>query len=151
MKKIITLIALLTFSLTPPVFAADLLIEVGNIANNKGNIRLAVFAEKDKAKFPSGKPTMIINSKTSEKTPGIAVPAKEGSVYIKVFTPPGIYAVSAFQDENKNEKLDTNFFGAPIEPYGFSNDARAWFSAPDYSQAQFELMESGADISFDIM
>ncbi|WXU00124.1 MAG: hypothetical protein Ctma_0835 [Catillopecten margaritatus gill symbiont] len=147
MKKVIALTALLTSS----VFAADLLIEVGNIADSKGNIRVAIFSEADKARFPSGKPTMIINAKTAEKTPGISVAAKEGSVYIKASVPVGIYAVSAFHDKNKNEELDKSFFGVPTEPYGFSNDARGTFSAPPFSEAQFELKESGADISLDVM
>lgn len=146
MKKIL-LVAFLASS----AFAADLFIEVSNIQNDKGNIRVAVFAEKDQARFPNGKPTMIINAKTSKKTSGIAVPAKKGSVYIKVSTPVGVYAVSVFQDENKDEELNTNFFGSPTEPYGFSNDARGTFSAPPFSKAQFELMESGADIAFDLL
>lgn len=51
--------------------------------------------------------------------------------------PPGTYAVSCFHDLNNNGKLDTNLFGVPTEPYGFSNNARPKFRAPTWSEAQF--------------
>lgn len=54
----------------------------------------------------------------------------------------GSYALSVFADANGNQQLDTNFVGNPIEPYGFSRDARALFGPPDFEQARFEI---GAD------
>ena len=53
--------------------------------------------------------------------------------------PSGRYAVSAFDDVNGNGRLDRNFAGFPVEPYGFSRDARRLFRAPDFEQAAFEL------------
>lgn len=50
--------------------------------------------------------------------------------------PPGIYAVSCFHDVNGNGKLDTNWLGIPTEPYGFSNNARPKFRAPNWDEAQ---------------
>jgi uncharacterized protein (DUF2141 family) len=55
---------------------------------------------------------------------------------------PGIYAVSTFHDENDNDKLDTYFFGAPKESYGFSNNASRPFSAPSFNEAAFEIKEN---------
>ena len=37
---------------------------------------------------------------------------------------PGRYALAAYADLNGNRTLDLNFIGMPIEPYGFSRDAR---------------------------
>lgn len=56
--------------------------------------------------------------------------------------PPGMYAVATYHDINANKKLDKNMFGMPIELYGFSNDARATFSAPEFEDAKFELKSS---------
>ncbi len=42
----------------------------------------------------------------------------------------GKYAISVYQDANKNKKLDKNFWGAPTELYGFSNNPKVSFSAP---------------------
>ncbi len=51
----------------------------------------------------------------------------------------GTYGVAIFQDVNANGKLDTNMMGIPKEPYGFSNDAKAMFSAPSFEDAKFEV------------
>jgi len=47
------------------------------------------------------------------------------------------YAIAVFHDINSNGKLDRNALGLPLEPYGFSNNARSTFSAPSFSQASF--------------
>lgn len=47
----------------------------------------------------------------------------------------GRYAVVAYQDENRNGRLDKNFLGLPTEPYGFSNDARGSLGPPSFDAA----------------
>ena len=54
----------------------------------------------------------------------------------------GFYAVSIYQDENGNGKLDANFIGIPSEPYAFSNNARGKFGPPSFEDCRFELRES---------
>lgn len=49
----------------------------------------------------------------------------------------GYYAISCFHDVNGNGKIDTNLFGIPTEPYGFSNNVRPKFRAPNWSEAVF--------------
>ena len=51
--------------------------------------------------------------------------------------PPGRYAVAVYHDLNGNQTLDENFFGAPKEPYGFSNNARGTFGPPGFDEAVF--------------
>ncbi len=137
MKKIIVLFGFLTSS----VFAADLLIVMEGIESNEGNIELGLFSEKDKGNFPDGKVTI-----------GLSIPAKKGSVSARISAPAGIYTATAFHDKNKDKELNKVFLlGIPLEPYGFSNDARAAFSAPSFSQAQFKLPESGMQINFEII
>jgi uncharacterized protein (DUF2141 family) len=51
--------------------------------------------------------------------------------------PPGTYCLSCFHDANSNNMLDKNFFGAPTEGYGFSNNPGITFGAPPFSQLQF--------------
>ncbi len=53
--------------------------------------------------------------------------------------PPGAYAVRAFQDVNENGKLDANPFGLPVEPYGFSRDARPNMGPPAFEAAAFTV------------
>ena len=45
--------------------------------------------------------------------------------------------MSAFQDENGNGKLDTNFIGMPKEGVGASNDAAGKFGPPKFDDARF--------------
>ena len=52
--------------------------------------------------------------------------------------PYGEYAISCYHDANKNNKLDTNFFGIPKEKVGTSNNPPAG-SIPSYKDAKFDL------------
>lgn len=55
--------------------------------------------------------------------------------------PQGVYAVSFFQDENNNQKMDTNVMGIPKEPYGCSNNARGFMGPPKWEDAKFEMKD----------
>lgn len=54
----------------------------------------------------------------------------------------GKYSFKYFHDENKNNKLDTYWIGAPKEGYGFSNNAKGSFGPPDFEDTIFELVKS---------
>jgi uncharacterized protein (DUF2141 family) len=64
--------------------------------------------------------------------------------------PPGAYAVMAYHDRNANGRLDTLPIGMPIEPYGFSNNARGSFGPPAWKAASFVLDASGAVQAIDL-
>ncbi len=51
---------------------------------------------------------------------------------------PGTYTLAVYLDANKNTKLDKGALGQPLEPYAFSNNARALFSAPDVEDQRFK-------------
>ncbi len=53
--------------------------------------------------------------------------------------PKGKYAISAFHDENNNQKLDTNFLGIPKEAVGASNNAKSSLGPPKWKDAVFEF------------
>lgn len=46
----------------------------------------------------------------------------------------GNYVLAAFHDLNGNGKLDTNLFGAPTEPYGFSKEAPSKWREPSFDE-----------------
>ena len=58
----------------------------------------------------------------------------------------GNYAVSVYQDKNKNGKLDKNRLGMPVEPYGFSNNPRI-ITGPSYDRSSFELNDREMKLS----
>jgi uncharacterized protein (DUF2141 family) len=52
---------------------------------------------------------------------------------------PGRYAIKAFHDLNGDGKLNTNPFGAPTEPFAFSNNAQANMGPASWADAAFTV------------
>ena len=50
----------------------------------------------------------------------------------------GSYTLALYLDKNKNYRLDKGLFGQPLEPYAFSNNARASFSEHAVEGQRFE-------------
>lgn len=53
----------------------------------------------------------------------------------------GTYAIGIFHDQNDNGTLDTATFGIPLEPTGFSNDARGMMRPPEFKDARFTFSQ----------
>jgi uncharacterized protein (DUF2141 family) len=64
--------------------------------------------------------------------------------------PSGEYAVSIYQDENDNKKLDTGAFGIPTEKFGNSNNVRAKMGPPDFKEQLFRI-EEDTEIAITLM
>ncbi|HKJ44871.1 MAG TPA: DUF2141 domain-containing protein [Balneolales bacterium] len=58
----------------------------------------------------------------------------------------GEYAVSVIHDENKNQKLDTNFLGIPKEGFGFSNNPKIRMGPATFSECKFSFSGSNENI-----
>jgi uncharacterized protein (DUF2141 family) len=54
----------------------------------------------------------------------------------------GTYGVCVFHDANNNNTCDRNYFGFPIESYGFSNNIRPVFSAPSFESCAIKLNQN---------
>jgi uncharacterized protein (DUF2141 family) len=68
------------------------------------------------------------------------VPAVKGETVVTLKpVPPGTYAIEVYQDLNSNDKMDLSWIGLPLEPYGFSRDARPFLSKPSFSKVKFVL------------
>jgi uncharacterized protein (DUF2141 family) len=111
---------------------ADLTIDITDLRDAKGSIRISVYSAPDGF--------MKDDSKANAK--GV-VSASADRKYITFHLPPGKYAVALFHDENDNGKLDTNFLGIPTEGYGVSNNPKPKFRAPRYKEALFDLPKEG--------
>ena len=57
--------------------------------------------------------------------------------------PASDYAVTIFHDENGNKKFDSNFVGYPLEGYGFSNNVKPRFKAPEFDDCRFHYDGAG--------
>ncbi|MEO6039142.1 MAG: DUF2141 domain-containing protein [Saprospiraceae bacterium] len=98
-----------------------------NIRNAQGSIYLAIYDQADK----------FLEEKEVYFQKIIPV-AEQGELEITLAgLPAGHYAISCFHDVNGNGELDKNFLGIPTEPYGFSNNARPKFRAPNWEEAKF--------------
>jgi uncharacterized protein (DUF2141 family) len=108
------------------VQASDLSVEVAGLKSAKGKLLFAVY---DRAEDFLKQPIRTT-----------AVDAHPGKVWAVIADlPPGDYALSVFQDENGNGKLDANPTGMPIEPYGFSNDAEGSYGPPSFKASLVHL------------
>ena len=118
-------------------YAGDLTVVVENIKSDQGNVRAALFnSARD---FPK---TLSSGQFIAAKTGSVSFTFKD--------LPAGQYAVSTFHDLNSNDKLDTNFVGKPVEPYGFSRDARGTFGPPPFDDAVIQVGESAKTITISV-
>ncbi|MEL7454796.1 MAG: DUF2141 domain-containing protein [Pseudomonadota bacterium] len=72
--------------------------------------------------------------------------AVEGAEYIFDDMPPGVYAVTAYHDEDDNGWLDFDTRGFPIEATGNSQNAVGSFGPPTFDQMKFTLPVADAGL-----
>lgn len=71
---------------------------------------------------------------------GVFANAEQGTTQIVLSDlPNNIYAISIFHDENGNKEMDTNFFGIPKEPIGFSIGKLKTFGPPSFEECSFDM------------
>ena len=85
--------------------AADLVVTVDGVRNEKGDIRFALYDQSEE--FPTG-----------EKLRGQEENAKTGAVQT-IFRnlAPGNYAVAVHHDENRDDEMNLRFFLFPLDTY----------------------------------
>ena len=115
-----------------PAGAAPLDVTVANVRNDKGTVRVAACTQR------------TFTKETCEHIG--SAKAKPGGTVVRLDVPPGTWAVQAYQDENDNGKIDTNFLGLPTEGIGFSNDAPMRMGPPSFGDAAFQLGAGGGRI-----
>jgi uncharacterized protein (DUF2141 family) len=112
----------------PSAALADLTIRVENVSPDGGTLRLGVY---DEAHYPDNNSTPVASAN---------VAAVAGATTISLHgIPPGIYAIETFQDVNSNGIMDTSWLGLPLEPFGFSRDARPFLAKPAFDDVKFTL------------
>lgn len=125
--------ALIALAVAGAAEAADLRVEVLAVPNASGKVYAAAFNNAED--FP----------KAGRSIAATYVQANPGTVTLE-FTglAPGTYAISVFHDQNGNERLDTNSTGTPVEPYGFSRDARGIMGPPKFADSAIALAPGGS-------
>jgi uncharacterized protein (DUF2141 family) len=116
-------------------------VKVLNIRNSVGTVACALFES------PVGFPFEFLRYATNIMVIKIR-DAQARCDFLSI--PPGTYALAVTHDENMNGKLDTNWLGIPTEGYGFSNGAKALFSAPSFSAASFHYDGGTLDLTISL-
>lgn len=117
----------------------DVAVHVTGLKNKTSKLYVAVFNSAEG--FP--KPE---HSRTTT-----TIPVSAESVDFSLSLPDtSTTGIAIFQDLNGDGKLTKNGFGLPIEPYGFSNNARSTFGPPSFSQAAFKVNEKSTSIKISV-
>jgi uncharacterized protein (DUF2141 family) len=114
-------------------------VKISNIQSKGKTLYVGIYRPNDK--FPEF-------NKTWKSTKVIA-PVSEMSVEFEV--PYGEYAVAISHDLNGNGKLDTNIFGYPKEPFGFSNNFKPRLSSPNFSDCKFTFSQQTNSITIKLI
>lgn len=120
-KTALLALSILSF---PAQASGTIEVDVANIVVGKGQILLGL-CKKEEFLRP-------------QCTANIVAPAKTNPQRIRLDRiPAGEYALQVVYDKNANYRMDTNSFGAPSEPTGFSRDAVGKMGPPRFEDARF--------------
>ncbi len=96
-----------------------------------GTIRVGLYSEADFPKEGYSLASQVIPARALEQQ----------VIFLDIGA--GNYAIALFQDLNSDGKLNRNFYGAPTEPYAFSNNVFERFGPPKFADVAFSV--NGAD------
>ena len=114
----------LVLGLAAPAAASSLLVEATGISGDRGTARLAVYSSR--VSFPDS-PRHVDE-----------LPVGSGALRWQVHDlPTGDYAVLVWHDRDNDGELARSMFGAPQEPYGYSNAVRG--NRPDWDEVRVAL------------
>lgn len=128
MKTMIIFLVFVFQSAVQLLFAQNLTIEVREIEKTEGHLYVAIYNSQETF---LKKPLTAFRVEVKDKV--VIIPCQG--------LPLGTYAISLFQDENGNGKMDTATFGIPTEKFGFSNDAEGVMGPPSYDKCSFTFSE----------
>ncbi len=115
------------------VLRTDTVVRVTGLKPQRSNLLIAVFES------PAGFP------KSDQSTNTITIEAEGENIELSLSLPiDHPIAIAVFQDLDGNKMISKNSIGIPIEPYGFSNNARGLFGPPTFQQSVVRLKE-GSD------
>lgn len=106
-------------------------IDVTNIKNIGGSLRIGVFNNPD-AFLIIGQEFKTVEHKINNHAE---------KIYISNL-PNGKYGIALYHDLNSDSRCNLNFFGIPLEGFGFSKNYRPIFSKPSFDNCVIEVVEN---------
>ena len=105
-------------------------VNVTALRSDEGTVRC--FLYNDGTDFPDSATHVIAKA--------VALPAAHaGTCVFSGVAQNSDYAIVILHDENNDDVFQKNALGIPQEGYGFSNNAKARFSAPSYDDCKFHF------------
>lgn len=117
----------------PPALAGEVRVTIAN-ATTEGDIVVSLCAE---SQYPRWR----------ECATQRRAAAEHQGPWLFANVSPGRYAVIAYQDQNRNGRLDFRMFGPPLEPHGASNDPPPRIGPPRFRDMAFSVSEAQRDIA----
>lgn len=132
--------SILVLLIITPLYSqtANVTVTITGLENTKGNVEIGLYNSEDD--FPIYGREFL----GATESPNIDVVTTSFKNI-----PEGTYAIVAWHDENENQELDKNLFGAPKESFGFSNNQFGTFGPPDFEVVSFEI-EDGRSLNLSI-
>lgn len=128
MKKYIPILLILFSIKALAGIDGDMTVKVVNIYPVQGEIYIALYSDK----------SSYLNADSAYSRSVRNIDA-DTVVFTFSDVPAGTFAIAIFQDLNGNGIFDTNEFGIPTEPFGFSNDPKGIFGPPDFQRSSFDF------------
>lgn len=120
---------------TEPV---DVTVRVYGVTEPTGTINVGLYTGPD---------TWLTPGYTYAKTVSVGA-AGEVVVAVLPDVPPGVYAISLYQDVDGDGDMSRDAFGIPSEPWGMSNDAQGVLGPPSFEAASIRVR--GQQPTFDV-
>lgn len=122
-----------------PAAAATLEVRFVGIETPKGEILMSMF-DSAEAHDGNGAPVRL----------GMAAVEGDTAVVRLAGLAPGDYAIKAFHDIDSDMTMASNPFGMPLEPFAFSNDAKAVGGPAKWEAARFTVRAGANSVTITI-
>ena len=115
-------------------------VRVHGVRSDRGNVTFVLYGDKPQDFLVKGK--KILKQRFA---------ANKGTVEFCVVLPKsGVYAATAYHDENGNGKFDKNRVGLPVEGFGVSNNPTTFLTPPSHDQAAFTVSHGPTKVDIEI-
>jgi len=128
MKTLVLAYFIMLYSLATAQQPGELSVTIRNIYPAEGELYIAIYDD----------PSSYLNPDAALQRRVLKVEADTLQLRFSNMQP-GTYAIAVFQDLNGNGLLDESGKGIPLEPFGFSNDARGKLGPAKYKNASFTM------------
>ncbi len=128
MKTLVLAYFIMLYSLATAQQPGELSVTIRNIYPAEGELYIAIYDD----------PSSYLNPDAALQRRVLKVEADTLQLRFSNMQP-GTYAIAVFQDLNGNGLLDERGKGIPLEPFGFSNDARGKLGPAKYKNASFTM------------